>query len=119
MRFFGCHDWVRPNDIRKKQFKEDVHKGRFLDYVLHTDCLILYCDFESEHIQITSCCKFNKGFNDLHTESVPLGFQQLIRVNQDQTISQDLNDINYFYLKFFVYLFADKESLLFLLILRM
>ena len=62
-------------------------KDIFLGYVPHTDTLILYFDCESECVKITSHCKFDEGFNDVPTDSVPLGFQQLIQLNQDHCLS--------------------------------
>lgn len=84
-------------------------KGIFLGYVPHIDHLILYYDCDSERVKITSHCEFDEGFNDLPTESVPLGFQQLIRVNCNESIPADEIDISSSDLDFFVYPFADKE----------
>ena len=79
---FGiCQVWVRPT-----RFKDDVRKCVFLGYVPHTDRLIIYYNCESECVKITSYCKFDEGFNDLPTESVPLGFQKLICENQDEKL---------------------------------
>ena len=52
---------------------------------------------------------FCGGFNDLPTELVPLGFQQLIQVNGDESLPPDKVDITSSDLEFFVYPFADKE----------
>ena len=81
LRVFDCCVWVRPTGFGKKRFKDDVCKGIFLGYVPHTDQLILYYDCKFERVKITSHRKFDKGLNDLPTESVPLGFQQLIHEN--------------------------------------
>ena len=86
MHVFGCRIWVCPTGIRKNHFKDDIQKGIFLSYVHHTDYLILYYDFETDRVRITSHCKFDEEFNDLLSESVHLGIQQLIRVNHDQLI---------------------------------
>ena len=109
LQVFGCRVWVQPTGIRKKRFKDDVRKGIFLGYVPHTDRLILYYDCESERVKITSHCNFDEGFNDLLTELVPLGFQQLIWANRDESLPPDENDITSSDLEFFVYPFADKE----------
>ena len=61
--------------LRKKCFKDDIFKGIFVSYVLHTDQLILYNNCETERVKITSHYKFDEGFNKVPTESVPLGFQ--------------------------------------------
>ena len=55
---------------------------------------------------------FDEGFNYLPTESVTLGFQQLIRTNQNQPISTNSSDINSSDTKYFVYPFADKEIII-------
>ena len=81
LRIFGCRVWVRPTGLQRKRFKDDVRKGIFLGYVPHTDRLIMYYDCESERVKITSHCKFDEDSNDLPIESVPLGFQQLVRAN--------------------------------------
>ena len=81
---FGTSYWPE-----EEKFKDDAYKGIFLSYVLHTDHLKLYYDCESEHVKIIFCCKFDKGFYYLPTESVPLGFQQLIWSNHDQPIPPD------------------------------
>ena len=59
---------------------------------------------------LKSLCIANlmKG-SDLPTESVPLGFQQLICANWDESLPADDVDITSSDLDFFVYLFADKE----------
>ena len=106
---FGFQVWVQPNGIQKKHFKDDVCKGIFLGYIPHTDCLILYYDCYNENIKITSHCKFDEGFNDLPTESVPLGFQQLIRANWGEPIPADDVDISSSDLDFFVYHFINKQ----------
>lgn len=41
LKVFGCQVWVRPTGTRKKCFKDNICKGIFLDYIPHTDCLIL------------------------------------------------------------------------------
>ena len=69
----------------------------------------MYYDCESERVKITSHCKFDEGFNDLPIESVPLGFQQLVRANRDEPIPADDVDISSSDLDFFVYPFADKQ----------
>ena len=109
LRIFGCRVWVQPTGLQKKRFKDNVRKGIFLGYVPHTDRLIMYYDCESERVKITSYCKFDEGFNDLPIESVPLGFQQLVRANRDEPISSDDVDISSSDLDFFVYPFADKQ----------
>ena len=102
---FGiCQVWVRPT-----RFKDDVRKCVFLGYVPHTDRLIIYYNCESECVKITSYCKFDEGFNDLPTESVPLGFQHLICENLDEKLPPDQSEITSSDLEFFVYPFADKE----------
>ena len=108
MRIFDCCIWVQPSGICKKQFKDDVCKGIFLGYVPYTDLLILYYDCESEHVKITLHCKFDEGFNDVPTESIPLGFQQLIQASQDLHLPQNSSKIASTDLYFFVYPFANK-----------
>ena len=80
-----------------------------MSYVPHTDQLILCYDCENERVKINSHCKFDEDFNDVPTEFVPLGFQQLICVNQDPCLSQDSTKIASNDLAFFVYPFVDKE----------
>ena len=109
MHVFGCRVWVRPTGFRKKRFENDARKGIFLGCVPHTDPLILYDDCKSERVKITSCCKFDEGFIDLPIESVPLGFQQLIRENRDKKLLIDSSEITSSDLDFFVYPFAAKE----------
>ena len=67
MQVFGCCVWVQPTGIRKKYFKDDVCKNILLGYVPHTDQLTSYYDCESEHVKITSHCRFDEGFNDIST----------------------------------------------------
>ena len=69
----------------------------------------MYYDCELERVKITSHCKFDEGFNTLSIESVPFGFQQLVRANWDEPIPADDVDISSSDLDFFVYPFADKE----------
>ena len=109
MWVFGCWVWVCTTGFGKKNFKYDVPKSIFLGYVPHTDQLILYYDCESEWVKITSHCKFDEGFNGLPTESVSLGFQQLIRKNWYETFTPDQSEIISFDLDFFVYPFVEKE----------
>ena len=45
----------------------------------------------------------------MSTESVPLGFQQLIQANHDESLPPDDVNITSSDLEFFVYPFADKE----------
>ena len=61
---------------------------------------------------IFSHCRFDDGFNDVPTESVPFGFQQLIQANQDSRLSQDSNKIASNDLIYFVYSFVDKEVII-------
>ena len=49
----------------------------------------MYYDCDTERVKITFHCKFDEGFNDLPTESVPLGFQQLVQTNRDKPIPAD------------------------------
>ena len=56
--------------------------------------MILWYDCETEMVKIASHCKFDEGFNDLPIESVPIGFQQLIRINQNQRLPEDQNEID-------------------------
>ena len=54
-------------------------------------------------------CKFDESFNNFPTGLVPLGFQQLIWANCDESFPPDDVDITSSDLEFFVYPFADKE----------
>ena len=69
----------------------------------------MYYDWDTERVKITSHCKFDEDFNDLPTESVPLGFQQLVQANRDEPIPADDVDISSSDLDFFVYPFANKQ----------
>ena len=73
--------------------------------------MILWYDCETERVKIALHCKFDEGFNDLPIESVPIGFQQLIRINQNQRLPEDPTEIDTTDLDFFVYPFFKKETL--------
>ena len=77
--------------------------------ISHTDCLIIYYDCDTERVKIISHYTFDEGFNDLSTESVPLGFQQLVHANPDEAIPSDNVDISSSDLDFFVYPFTNKQ----------
>ena len=109
LRIFGCHVWVRPPGLTKKRFKDNARKGIFLGYVPHTDRLIVWYDVETHRVKIATHCKFDEGMNDLPSEQLPLGFQQLTRVNDDDRVPCDDKEISNSDLDFFVYPFADKE----------
>ena len=44
-------------------------------------------------------------------ESVPIGFQQLIQINQNERLLEDVNEIDTKDLDFFVYPFSRKETI--------
>ena len=73
--------------------------------------MILWYDCETEMVKIASHCKFDEGFNDLPIESVPIGFQQLILINQNQRLPEDATEINTGDLDFFVYPFSKKQTI--------
>ena len=73
--------------------------------------MILWYDCETERVKIASHCKFDEGFNDLPIESVPIGFQQRIRINQNQRLPEDATEIDTKDLDFFVYPFSKKETI--------
>ena len=49
----------------------------FLEYVPHTDQLIIYYGCKIERVKMATHCKFDEGFNFVLIESVPIGFQQI------------------------------------------
>ena len=52
----------------------------------HTDRLIVWYDVETHRVKIDTHCKFDEGMNDLPSEQLPLGVQQLTRVNDDDRV---------------------------------
>ena len=108
-KFLGVEFGLDQLDYKRNISKMMYGKESFLDYVPHTERLIMYYNCESEQVKITSHCKFDEGFNDLPIKSVPLGFQQLVHVNQDEPIPADDVDISSSDLDFSVYSFDDKQ----------
>ena len=82
----------------------------FLGYISHTDCLILWYDCETERVKIASHCKFDEGFNDMPIESVPIGFQQLIQINQNEHLPEDDIEINTKDLDFFLFIRSLRKK---------
>ena len=68
--------------------------------------------------KITSQCKFDERLNDVPTESVHLGFQQLIQDNEDQHLPQDSTEITSTDLDFLLTHLWKKKLLLILFILK-
>ena len=62
-------------------------------------------------VKIAPHCKFDEDFNDLSIESVPIGFQQLIWINQNQRLPEDATETDTTDLDFFVYPFSKKETI--------
>lgn len=99
IRVFGCNVWIR----------DAARKGIFLGFIPHTDRQILFWDCESHRVKVAIHCKFDEGMNDFPSDQLPLGFQQLTRVNSDEYLPCDTKKIGASNLDFFVYPFAHKE----------
>ena len=84
----GTSSWYTSSSI-----SSESKKGIFLGYVPHTDRLIIWYDVESERVKIATHCKFDEGFNDLLSSELPPGFQQILRMNDDNPIPIDENEI--------------------------
>lgn len=61
-----------------------------------------------ELLKIASSFKFDEVFNDMPIESVPLGFHQLICINQNERLPEDVIKVDTKNLDFFVYPFSKK-----------
>ena len=63
---------------------------------------------ETHRVKIATHYKFDEGMNHLPSEQLPLGFQQLTHVNDDDRVSCDDKEISASDLDFFVYSFAES-----------
>ena len=91
---FGCRVWVRPPGIQAHRFRVHARKGIFCGYVPHTDRLFLWWDVETERLKVATHCKFDEGYNDLPTEELPPGFQQILRMNKDTRVPADEQELS-------------------------
>ena len=96
--------------IRSKRFKNEAQKGIFVGYAPILSRLIIWFDESSERVKFATHAKFDKGFNDLSADNLPPNCQQILRRN-GSPVPIDKKETSTSNLKFFIYPFADKETI--------
>ena len=75
-----------------------------------TSRVIIWYDKSSERVKFAIHAKFDEGFNDLLADNLPPKFQHILRQNISP-IPIDAKETSIDDLKFFVYPFAEKETI--------
>ena len=75
-----------------------------------TSRVIIWYDEASERVKFATHAKFDEGFNDLPADNLPPNCQQILRRN-GSPVPIDAKETSVADLKFFVYPFADKETI--------
>lgn len=101
---------VQPLGIRSKRFKNEARKSIFLGYAPISSRVITWFNYSSERVKFATHGKFDESFNDLRADNLPPNCQQILRIN-GSPVPIDKKETSTSDLKFFIYPFADKETI--------
>ena len=109
LRTWGCRVWVKPPVRRPAKFKSNAKKGIFLGFLPHTTRNLLWYDVTTDKVKIATHCRFDEGFSDLPTESLPPNVQYILRSEEGsrQALTMDTTDTASSTLQFHVHPFAS------------
>ena len=113
LKTFRCRVWIQPPGKRPAKLVPNSRKGLFLRYFPYTTRNILWYNPSTHRVKIATHARFDKGYNDIHLNKVPLNVVHLHRTEEKSTpliqrpIPADDEDIDKTSLNFYITPFAQ------------